>query len=175
MWPREVGCVYAETPDAVVLIDPLVPEDRADLWRVLDPHRERAARLPVRILLTCAWHRRSADEVAERYDGDVSSPGETPPEGLEVAVFEDAETRWREAVLAFPNRGVVVFGDVIEGDGEGGLRMPPEWWPPQEERTGRIRNELRRVLDWPIDVVLVSHGEPVHDDPRPALERAFGK
>jgi hypothetical protein len=115
--------------------------------------------LPVRILLTCAWHRRSADEVAERYDGDVWQPGETLPDGVEVAVFDDSETRWREAVFAFPNRGVVVFGDVVEGDGEGGLRMPPEWWPPHEERTGRIRNELRRVLDWPIDVVLVSHGE----------------
>lgn len=113
------------------------------------------------------------DDVAERYDADIWQPGETLPDGVEVAVFEDTETRWREAVFAFPSRAVVVFGDVVEGDGEGGLRMPPEWWPPQEERTGRIRNELGRVLDWPIDVVLVSHGEPVLDDPRLALQRVI--
>jgi len=64
-----------------------------------------------------------------------------------------------------------VFGDLVEGDGRDGLRMPPEWWPPREKRTERIRNELRRVLEWPIDVVLVSHGDPVLDEPRLALQR----
>jgi len=175
LWPRDVGCVYAETRDAIVLIDPLVPEDQADqFWRWLDRGRERVVSLPVRILLTCAWHRRSADEVAERFEADVWQPGETLPDGVEVAIFDDSETRWREAVFSFPNQGVVVFGDVVESDGEGGLRMPPEWWPPQEERTGRIRKELRRLLDWPIDVVLVSHGEPVLEDPRLALQRVIG-
>ena len=136
---------------------------------------ERVVHLPVRILITCAWHRRSADEIAERYDGNVWQPGETLPDGVEVAVFDDTETGWREAVFAFPNRGVVVFGDVVEGDGQGGLRMPPEWWPPHEQRTQRIRNELRRVLEWPIDVVLVSHGEPVLDDSRLALQRVVAR
>lgn len=174
LWARDVGCVYAETPDAVVLIDPLVPEDHADrFWRALDRDRGRLAHLPVRILLTCAWHRRSADEVAKRYDGTIWQPDERLPDGVEVAVFADTETRWQEAVFAFPNRAVIVFGDVIEGDGKGGLRMPPEWWPPHEERTGRIRSELRRVLDWPIDVVLVSHGQPVLDDPDGALRGAL--
>jgi glyoxylase-like metal-dependent hydrolase (beta-lactamase superfamily II) len=172
LWPRDVGCVYAETPDAVVLVDPLVPADRADaFWRALDRDRERVVHLPVRILLTCAWHRRSADEIAERYDGGVWQPGEALPVGVEVVVFDDVESPWREAVFAFPDRGVVVFGDVVEGDGTGGLQMPPEWWPPHEERTARIRIELRQVLDWPIDVVLVSHGEPVLDDARLALQR----
>ena len=26
-WPQEVGSVYAELPDALVLVDPLVPAD----------------------------------------------------------------------------------------------------------------------------------------------------
>jgi glyoxylase-like metal-dependent hydrolase (beta-lactamase superfamily II) len=175
LWPRDVASVCAETRDALVLIDPLVPEDEADqFWSALDRYRERVGHLPVRVLVTCAWHRRSTDEVAERYGGDVWRPGETLPHGVEVAIFEDSETQWREAVFAFPDRGVVVFGDVVEGDGKGGLCMPPEWWPPHEERTARVRNELRRVLDWPIDVVLVSHGEPVTDDPRAALQRVIG-
>ena len=29
-WEREVGCVYYETPDAVVLTDPLVPPEDPD-------------------------------------------------------------------------------------------------------------------------------------------------
>jgi glyoxylase-like metal-dependent hydrolase (beta-lactamase superfamily II) len=172
LWPRQVGCVYAETRGAVILIDPLVPAEGTEaFWRALDRDRQRVAHLPVRILLTCEWHRRSADEVAERYDGDVWQPGEALADGVEVAVFDDPETRWREAVFAFPDRAVVVFGDVVEGDGEGGLQMPPNWWPPHEERTRRIRNELRRVLAWPVDVVLVSHGEPVLDDSRLVLRR----
>lgn len=62
---------------------------------------------------------------------------------------------------------------MIEGDGAEGLRMPPEWWPPEEKRTTRIRNELRSVLDWPIDIVLVSHGKPVLRNARAALEEAL--
>jgi hypothetical protein len=159
-----------------MIVDPLVPEDDADrFWHALDLDRARLARLPVRVFLTCAWHQRSADEVAQRYGADVWRPGDTPPDGVEVAVFEDQETHWREAVFPFPNVGAVVFGDVIEGDGEGGLRMPPEWWPPDEERTRRIRTELRRVLDWPIEVVVVSHGAPIFKAGRAVLEAALGR
>src|ERR671934_2775062 len=76
-WPQEVGCVYAETPDAIVLIDPLVPADDEDrFWRALDRDRERRADLPVQIWLTCAWHRRSADEIAKRYRAKVWRPAD---------------------------------------------------------------------------------------------------
>ena len=72
-WPRDVGCVYAETPDALVLVDPLVPQDEEDrFWEALDRDRRRLEHLPVEILLTCAWHRRSSDVVAARY-GDRKS------------------------------------------------------------------------------------------------------
>ena len=181
-WPQEVGCVYAEMPDAIVLVDPLVPADDEDrFWRALDRDRERLAHLPVVVLLTCSWHRRSSDSVAERYGAEVWHPGDphqqlpsgSEPQGVELAVFEDEETRWREAVVAFPERGVAVFGDVIEGDEAGRLRMPREWWPPDEERTNRIRTELHRVLDWPVEVVLVSHGEPVFEQARGALAQAL--
>ncbi len=44
-WPPDVGCVYYEGPDAVVLVDPLVPQDDADrFWAALDRDVERAAR-----------------------------------------------------------------------------------------------------------------------------------
>ena len=42
-WNAVVGCVYYEAPDAVVLIDPLVPEDEADrFWKALDRDVKRA-------------------------------------------------------------------------------------------------------------------------------------
>ena len=88
-----------------------------------------------------------------------------------MMVFEDGE--WREAVFAFRAYETIVFGDVIEGDGAGGLRMPPEWWPAHEERTLRVKSELRRVLDWPIEIVLVSHGEPVLHGGRTLLEKVL--
>jgi hypothetical protein len=69
--PREVGCVYYEADDATVLVDPLVPAGEEDgFFRYLDADVERRG-LPVVILLTAEWHRRSADELARRYDVDL--------------------------------------------------------------------------------------------------------
>src|SRR6478672_7743735 len=35
-WKQEVGSLYWESSDAVVVIDPLVPADDAEFWRALD-------------------------------------------------------------------------------------------------------------------------------------------
>jgi hypothetical protein len=35
-WDRDVGCVYWETPEAVVLVDPLVPVDDQSRTRFLE-------------------------------------------------------------------------------------------------------------------------------------------
>jgi len=46
--PPEVGCVYYEAPDAVVLLDPLLPAGRlrvGGLLRGLDRLRQRAVQL----------------------------------------------------------------------------------------------------------------------------------
>lgn len=70
-WPEEVGCVMYAAPDATVLIDPLI---RSDLdhraWDWLD-RAVGAAGSAVAVLLTAAWHRRSAQEVVQRYDGSL--------------------------------------------------------------------------------------------------------
>jgi len=77
LWPnhereaREVGCVYYEARAATVLVDPLVPAgDEEAFFRHLDADVERHG-LPVVILLTAEWHRRSADELAARYDARI--------------------------------------------------------------------------------------------------------
>ena len=62
-WKANVGCVYCETDDGVVLIDPLVPADEAErFWQALDRDVERVGG-PVHVLLTVFWHVRSTAEV----------------------------------------------------------------------------------------------------------------
>ena len=51
-WRDEVGCVYYEAPDAIVLIDPLVPaepSEKARFWKALDRDVARVGR-PVHVL-----------------------------------------------------------------------------------------------------------------------------
>ena len=54
---REVGCVYYETPDAVVLIDPVVPDEAERFLRALDRDVER---LGVRVAIVCTSDERAA-------------------------------------------------------------------------------------------------------------------
>ena len=74
-WKEDVGCVYCETEDGVVLVDPLVPpEDAASAsGTALDRDVERVGR-PVHVLVTVFWHTRSAAALVERYDARVWAP-----------------------------------------------------------------------------------------------------
>jgi glyoxylase-like metal-dependent hydrolase (beta-lactamase superfamily II) len=162
-WEREVGCVYYEAPDATVLIDPLVPPERERFFEALD--RDVARRgLPVAILLTCAWHARSSDELDERY-------GAVRRDAVENVVslpFQIAE----ETMYWLPEHSALVTGDSLMGDGVGGITVCPDTWL-EGEAPAVLRRELRSLLDLPVGRVLVSHGEPVLEDGRAALERAL--
>jgi glyoxylase-like metal-dependent hydrolase (beta-lactamase superfamily II) len=160
-WEQEVGCVYYEGPEAVVLFDPLVPmEDPARFYEALDRDLERA-KLPVRILLTVESHRRSSQELAERYGATI---GEVP-EGVEVAL-----SAWNELVFWIPEHRALLFGDVVLGR-DGGLRLPRAWIG--EEHYAEVIEGLRPLLELPVERVLVTHGEPVLAGARDALERAL--
>jgi glyoxylase-like metal-dependent hydrolase (beta-lactamase superfamily II) len=160
-WEQEVGCVYYEAPEATVLIDPLVPDERERFFEALDRDVERRG-LPVAILLTCAWHARSADDLSERYgDGDVGG-------GVEALPFELVE----ETMYWLPEHQALVPGDSLMGAADGGIRICPDTWL-EGETPARLRAELRRLLDLPVERILVSHGEPVLADGRAALERAL--
>jgi glyoxylase-like metal-dependent hydrolase (beta-lactamase superfamily II) len=160
-WEQEVGCVFYEAPDAVVLVDPLVPmEDRDRFFRALDRDVERLAR-PVRVLLTVDDHRRSSAELAERYDGTI---GEVP-RGVEMPL-----ERWGERVYWIPEHRTLVFGDVVIGRA-GGLRLPRTWIG--EEHYGAVVEGLRPLLELPVQRVLVAHGDPVLEDGHAALQTAL--
>jgi hypothetical protein len=159
-WDQEVGCYFHEGPDAICLFDPLVPmEDRDRFFEALDRDVERS--LPVRILLTVESHRRSAAELAERYDATI---GEVP-DGVEVAL-----SAWNENVFWLPGHRAIVFGDVVLGRAHG-LELPRSWIG--EEHYDEVVDALRPLLELPIERVLVTHGEPVLEDGHEALARAL--
>src|SRR5262249_27113975 len=82
-----VGCVYCECGDALLLIDPLAPDEGPDaerFWAALDGDVERLG-LPVAALVTVHWHERSAAVVLERYGAAVWAHADAV-ERLEVPV-----------------------------------------------------------------------------------------
>jgi hypothetical protein len=174
-WGPEVGSVYAELPEAVVLVDPLVPpDDEQRFWEALDRDVERHGQ-PVHVLLTVHWHERSVEAVLERYEATLWRPEEKGelPAGAEAIVVEGAD--WKEAAFFLRPHRALVVGDLLIGS-EGSIELPVKWFPVAEQDWARteLKADLRaRLLDLPIELVLVSHGEPILENGREALERAL--
>jgi hypothetical protein len=165
-WPEQVGCVLFEAPDAVVLIDPLVPDER---WGELD---ERIAERPVVVLTTMRFHGRSRDAVLERYGGTKVRHDAPMPAGVEarpVAGFD-------ETIYWLPEPRALVPGDRLIGDGQGGARIcPPSWldYIPSDAGVEELRAALAPLLELPVEHLLLSHGDPVVGGGRSALARAL--
>jgi hypothetical protein len=162
-WEPDVGCVAWAAPDGLLLIDPLVSE-----WEELDALVERHGPA-VHVATTLRFHARSRsrEEVLARYDADESLPAGAEAKQIERA---DETMFW----LAEP-RGLVC-GDRLMGDGRGGVRMCPESWLSYLRGSctlDQLREGLRPLLELPIEIVVVSHGEPVLSDGHAALERAL--
>jgi glyoxylase-like metal-dependent hydrolase (beta-lactamase superfamily II) len=163
-WEQEVWCVYYEGPEEIVLVDPLVPPEESErFWDALDGDIKRLGR-PVAVVLTCAWHRRSADAIAARYGVRVG--GELPV-GVEVFPVEPYE----EAPVWIPEHHALVLGDVLMGPR---LQVPPMTWVPEKWRGERYTEPLRFLLDLPVELVLPSHGEPATSDDLDAVLRPAG-
>ena len=163
-------------------IDPQLPADdgeAATLWQMLDDERQRVANGRVAVLLTVSWHARSSTAVAERYGASVwCPPSEAPlPTGVEadlVDVTRIFET-WCEAVFYLPEHRTVFIGDVLTGDGRGGILLAVDALPEEHRDWAhtQLRTRLRDLLRWPIEIAVVSHGEPIVGDARAALARAL--
>ena len=174
-WGPEVGSVYAELPDALVVIDPLVPADEEErFWSALDRDVERLGR-PVHVLLTVHWHERSVAAVLDRYRATLWRPEEKSdlPQGVQAEVVRGSD--WVEALFYLEPHRALVAGDLLVGTDEG-VELPVLWFPrgEQEWAESTLKPELRERLDGlPVELVVVSHGAPVLAGGRSALDRAL--
>lgn len=190
-WKEDVGSVYCESPDGVVLVDPLVPSapDEADrFWTALDRDVARVGG-EVHVLVTVFWHTRSAADMVDRYGArvwaptrgrqaiarragvvtDAYRPGDPLPGGIEGL----RTARAAEVVFWIPNQRTLVPGDALLGDESGGIRLCPQSWLPEGTSRADLAASLEPLLDLPAERVLVSHGEPVLRDATAALAAAI--
>ena len=176
-WEEHVGCLALDTDDGLVLIDPL------------DPPREVGR--PEHVLLTVFWHYRGTNGVRPKHVWasartvkalanrgveltDPISPDSPLPGGVQA--IETA--RHGELVYWLPRQRALVVGDVLLGAGakprptDDPLRLCPQRWLGRGTLDD-LRESLRPLLELPIEMVLVSHGEPILDGGKPALERVL--
>jgi hypothetical protein len=173
-WERDIACVCFEAPDAVCLVDPLVPVGEEEpLWRFLDGEIERAAK-PVATLLTVPWHRRSAELVGARYGGEheaweLSLRSREPPSGVEPIAIAHADER----MFWIPTYRALVAGDVLLGTAGGEIAICPVSWVTRAATyPEEFLASLRRLLELRVEMILVSHGQAVLSAAHSALERA---
>ena len=175
-WGPEVGSVYAELPDALVMVDPLVPQDEEDrFWEALDRDVKRVGK-PVHVLLTVHWHERSVAAVLDRYKATLWRPEEKGelPAGVHAEVVKGSD--WVEALFFLEPHRALIAGDLLIGKAGGGIELPVGWFPKGEQDWAQreLKPELRkRLAELPVELVVVSHGEPVLEDGAAALERAL--
>jgi hypothetical protein len=118
------------------------------------------------VLETIHFHRRSRDEFAARYDA-----GTVAPAGVVAHHFALAE----ETVYWLPDRRALIPGDtLIERGGELAL-CPQSWLEYLDAKPTRVAvaAALRELCALDVELVLVSHGEPVAAAARAALARAL--
>jgi hypothetical protein len=170
-WGPDVGSVAYAARDALALVDPLVPADRSDLARELD-ELVRSHSRPVVILTTLQFHRRSREELAARYGASTARAKKALPEGVETIQIRGAG----ETMVWLPEHCALIPGDRLLGGNRGALRLCPESWLrylPSKMNQAQLRKALRPLLELPIEMVLVSHGEVVLSGGREALAKAL--
>jgi hypothetical protein len=169
-WEENVGSVLYELPDAVALIDPLLPpEDRSEFLHWLDG---RIATRPVSVLTTIRWHRRDREQLAERYRSTTSRAWNAIPPGIKPLPLRGAG----EIMFWLPAVATLVAGDRLIGGQDGRLQVCPESWLEEVHvnRSG-LAKLLSPLVELPVESVLVSHGEPVLRDGRAELARAIAE
>jgi hypothetical protein len=186
-WPPEVGCVAYATGDAgLVVIDPQIPEPDGGraFWAAMDglvgEHGPR-----VTVLVTIRFHRRSRERFVERYGAERPRIADARIAGVEPWPVPGGD----ETMLWLPGPRALVPGDRLIGAFGGelstttgsapaapGLRVCPQSWLdylPGELTVAQLRERLRPLLDLPVELVLVSHGDPVLSGGHAALAAAL--
>ena len=183
-----------EKGGTLVLIDPLLPEDKAEANEVLDT-LDGALEKRVAILISIPYHARSSEALWRRYRSDAETtihghpaaakrledrsafseiePGVPLPGG--VTAHAIGKPRRYEMPFHVPSHEALVFGDAVAEHG-GALRV----WAADKvdakvERFYRERFNptLEPLLELPFDAVLVTHGKPVMKGGKEALKKAL--
>jgi len=188
-WEPDVSSYALVEEDTLVLIDPLVPAGEEErFWRALDEDVEHHG--APHILLTVFWHARSAQTILDRYPGAaVWAPaaaeaqarervdlahtyghGDRLPGGIEGRATEHRA----EALLWIPTHSALAAGDLLLGTPGGGVRVCPDSWLRSGVTPRHLRDGLRHLIDLPVELLLLTHGEPILDGARAKLEAAVG-
>jgi len=182
-WDPDVACYAVRLAQAMLLIDPLWPEEGSEDFDWLDGIA-RADRLLVAVLKPD--HVRDAAGIAHAYGGrivageaaagaiagtapvHVVAAGEKLLEGIRT--LDDARGRG-ETPLWVPHYRAVAFADGIIGDGDGGLRV----WSYPAGLEEAVRAAMTAIADLEPDMVLVGHGAPVTSGGAAALRSALDR
>ena len=174
-WGPHVTSTCVESGGEVAVLDPIAPpEDAHEVWDRFD------ARPPSLAVVLKPDHVRDVDLFVRRYGARAFGPHlffrtnvpDTELEGIQpgmelpgglVALY-DGRGR-NETPLWLPEQRALVFADALTAP-RGELLV---WGTPWHEE--RVLPALRALLELPFELVIVSHGEPVHD--RAAYERAL--
>ena len=188
-WDPVVASHATVTGGRLVLIDPMLPIGDDPVWDWIAAAAAGRNGVPV-VLVTSRWHGRSARDVRERFGAVVwaADPSADALAGVDVVGGLDAplpvpaitaipagDPSRPEVLLHLTERRALVAGDVLHGDGEGGLSHAPSGWtghdPLSRTWLSEGRRSLRPLASLDIEHVLVSHGEPVLHSGRDALRR----
>jgi glyoxylase-like metal-dependent hydrolase (beta-lactamase superfamily II) len=178
-WPEQVCSVLYSTPDALLLIDPLIRSDLdKSAWEWLDGIVASTSS-PVVVLLTAPWHERSTREVADRYAAEVwAHPSarerlsglanlDAIPEGIEIVTLGGVD-EGQVAFLIEAERTLVV-AEFFLGTATG-LRILPS---AATVDMAAFVQSLRELEELPIERVLVAHGPSVLAGGRSAIKVAL--
>ena len=118
--------------------------------------------------------------------------GDTPPpawaKDIDQVLLENTITS--EVVFFHKASGTAIFTDILQQFSPGwfsgwrgivaklDLMVGPEPSVPRKFRMGfrkkdEARNAVRRILDWPVEKVLLAHGAPITSEGKTFLARAF--
>jgi glyoxylase-like metal-dependent hydrolase (beta-lactamase superfamily II) len=171
-WDQDVRSCALVAGGDLVLLDPLEPPAAV---------LELAGGRTVSVVLTCAWHQRSAAALADRFGAAVYAPQEGL-DGLELAgkgyaigdelpgsVVAAGAYYPAEAILWLPEQRALFAGDAFTAPP---LRFQRSWLPPGVALDDALAR-LRPLLELPVEVFVVGHGEPVTEGVRDALREAL--
>ena len=173
-WQQTVSSYALAANDSLILFDPLVPEsDQPAFWDGLDRDVEHHG--PPAFLLTVFWHVRSSQQILDRYEGaslwahepakewvrertrvtNAFTVGNPLPGGVEALPMHHME----EVAYWLPDHDAAVVGDTILAH-DGVARLCPPSWLREGESYDEVRRCVQRVLGYPANRLLLTHGGP---------------